>query len=151
MSEQSFTGFVRPVTLSRSLLDEMCAQARAAAPQECCGLMGGKTPSRITTLYPLRNVSINPLVTYEAAAEELFAAQRQIRERREELVGIYHSHPRSKAVPSERDVKLAFYPSVTYFIIGLSGDNFNEAQVGAFRIYEAESRWERVDYRLTEN
>ena len=151
MGELSFIETVRPVALSRSLMDEMCAHARAVAPQECCGLMSGKTPSRITTLYPLRNVAANPLVTYEAAAEELFAAQRQIRERREELVGIYHSHPRSEPVPSERDVKLAFYPSVTYFIIGLRGNNSNEPQVGAFRIYEAEARWERVDYRVTEN
>ncbi len=60
---------------------------------------------------------------YEAAPEELFAAQRVMRERGEELLGIYHSHPRSpKPVPSETDVRLAYYPSAIYFIIGLAKD-----------------------------
>ena len=70
-----------------------CAEARRAAPQECCGLMGGKG-WRIKTLYPLRNVAANPLVAYEAAAEELFAAQRLMRERGEELVADLKSRVR---------------------------------------------------------
>jgi proteasome lid subunit RPN8/RPN11 len=44
-----------------------------------------------------------------------------MRMRGEELLAIYHSHPRdAEPVPSETDVRLAFYPNVVYFIIGFS-------------------------------
>ena len=65
---------------------------------------------------------LRPKHFYEAAPEDLFAAQRQMRDRGEELLAIYHSHPRSaEPVPSETDVRLAFYPQAVYFIIGLGG------------------------------
>lgn len=125
----------------------MYAEARQAAPRECCGLLGGRG-ELIRSLYALRNVAANPLVAYEAAAEDLFAAQREMRGRGEQLLGIYHSHPRaSTPEPSATDVKLAFYPSALYFIISLGG--VSEA-LAAFHLFEAEGRWERVVYRVAE-
>lgn len=40
-------------------------------------------------------------------------------ERGEELVGIYHSHPSSAALPSARDADCATYPGVAYLIVSL--------------------------------
>ncbi|MDQ3816646.1 MAG: M67 family metallopeptidase [Acidobacteriota bacterium] len=82
------------ITLSREHVEEMFAHACAASPAECCGLVGGKL-CRAQSIYRLRNVASDALRGYEAAPEELFAAQRSMRERGEELLGIYHSHPRS--------------------------------------------------------
>ena len=98
------------------------------------------------TVYRLSNVAADPLVAYEAAPEELFAAQRLMRERGEQLLGIYHSHPRSRdPLPSETDVRLAYYPSAVYFIIGLSAGC---AHLRAFRISEREGHWEHVEYTV---
>lgn len=134
------------VRLKPSLLEEMFAHARSASPAECCGLVGGRETLRAESVYRLRNVARDPHVAYEAAPEELFAVQRLMRGRGEQLLGIYHSHPRSvEPVPSERDVRLAFYPSAIYFIIGLNG---TEATLRAFRILEREARWERVEYTV---
>lgn len=134
------------VMLHLAHVDEMCAHAREANPAECCGLIGGRQDGRVRSVYRLSNVAIDPLVGYEAAPEELFAAQRRMRERGEQLLGIYHSHPRaSEPVPSERDVRLAYYPSAIYFIIGLSA---NSATLRAFRISEREGEWERVEYSV---
>ena len=36
------------------------------------------------------------------------------------MVGIFHSHVASNAVPSQKDVRLAFYPDVSYLIVSLS-------------------------------
>lgn len=131
-------------TLVREQVEEMYSHARAASPAECCGLIGGRGQGRAENIYRLRNVARDPLVAYEAAPEELFAVQREMRGRGQKLLGIYHSHPRSsEPVPSERDVRLAFYPSAIYFIIGLSN---GEATLRAFRISERELRWERVEY-----
>lgn len=132
-------------TLTLAQLDEILAFARQAAPAECCGLIGGRG-EQATSLYPLRNVAANPQVAYEAAPEDLFAAQRQMRERGEQLLAIYHSHPRAnEPKPSETDVRLAYYPQAIYFIIGLGGA---EPALRAYRISEAESRWEEVEYAI---
>lgn len=125
----------------------MFAHARAAQPAECCGLIGGHN-AQAQTVYPLQNVAADPLTTYEAAPGELFAAQREMRERDEELLAIYHSHPRAaEPVPSATDVRLAFYPAAVYFIMSLGA---GAEQLGAFRIFEREKRWERVEYRVVE-
>jgi proteasome lid subunit RPN8/RPN11 len=132
----------------RTQIDEMIAHAAEAAPQECCGLIGGANDYQARTIYRTRNIAANPLVTYEAAAEDLFAAQRQMRERGEELIAIYHSHPRAKEPePSATDVRLAYYPSAVYLIVGLGND---EPCVRAFRINERKD-WESIDYQVIEN
>jgi len=127
-------------------LDAMIAHAREVAPAECCGLIGGLADNKARSIYRLRNVTANPELGYEAAPEDLFAAQRQMRERGEELLAIYHSHPRAvDPSPSETDVRLAYYPSATYLIVGLGG---TEAAVKAFSISEREHHWEPVEYEI---
>jgi proteasome lid subunit RPN8/RPN11 len=124
----------------------MIAHAREVDPAECCGLIGGVPQHNARTIYRLRNVAANPELSYEAAPEDLFAAQRQMRERGEELLAIYHSHPRAAdPSPSETDVRLAYYPSATYLIVGLGG---TEAAVNAFSISEREQRWQQVEYEI---
>jgi len=130
------------IRLGRALAEELFARARASAPEECCGLLGGRG-ARAESVYPLRNAAKDARVAYEAAPEELFAAQRAMRARGESLLAIYHSHPRAAdPVPSAADVRLAFYPAAVYLIIGF--DDEGRGVLGAFRIYEREGRWERV-------
>ncbi len=123
----------------------MFTHARAVSPEECCGLVGGRGGS-VRKIYPLGNGAANPLTAYEAAPEDLFRTQREMRERGETLLGIYHSHPRQPdPIPSATDVRLAFYPSALYFIVGLGGES---PVLKAFRLYEREGRWERVEYEV---
>ena len=134
--------------LRREHVDAMIAHARETAPEECCGLIGGISETRAVTLYRLRNVTPHPESAYEAAPEDLFAAQRQMRERGEDLLAIYHSHPRaSDPSPFETDIRLAFYPTAKYLIIGLAGI---EAVIKAFSISEREHRWQQVEYEITD-
>ena len=127
---------------------EIIAHARQANPSECCGLLGGAADGRARSVYPLSNIAADPLVTYEAAPEDLFAAQRQMRERGEQLLAIYHSHPRStQPSPSATDVRLAFYPAAIYLIIGLAGA---EPVLRGFRISEKDQRWETVEYEIVD-
>jgi proteasome lid subunit RPN8/RPN11 len=133
------------ITLAREHLREMFAHARAASPSECCGLVGGNN-EQARNVYRLRNVARDPLTGYEAAPEELFIAQRVMRERNEELLAIYHSHPRSaEPAPSETDVRLAYYPSAVYFIIGLGA---GLETLRAFRISERDATWQPLEYAV---
>jgi proteasome lid subunit RPN8/RPN11 len=137
-----------PLQLRREHVEEMIAHARETAPAECCGLIGGVAEMRAVTLYRLRNVTPNPELGYEAAPEDVFAAQRQMRDRGEGLLAIYHSHPRAAdPSPSETDVRLAYYPSAKYLIIGLGGA---EAVIRAFSISEREQRWQEVEYEIAD-
>jgi len=131
----------------KAQLDEIVAHAADSAPHECCGLIGGTRDWQAQTIYRMRNVALDSLVTYEAAPEDLFAAQRQMRERGEELIAIYHSHPRSSyPEPSATDVRLAYYPSAVYLIVGLGND---EPCVRAFRINEREG-WKAIEYQVVD-
>jgi proteasome lid subunit RPN8/RPN11 len=134
------------IQLTEIQFNAIITHARGAAPAECCGLIGGATDGRAQTIYPAKNVASDPLVTYEAAAEDLFAAQRAMRDRGEQLIAIYHSHPRAiNPEPSPTDVRLAYYPSAVYLIAGLGKE---EPCVRAFRIDERTGSWEPIDYEV---
>jgi proteasome lid subunit RPN8/RPN11 len=134
------------IMLRRAHVEEMAAHAREANPAECCGLIGGTEEGGARSVYRASNVAPDPLVGYEIAVKELLDAQRLMRERGEELWGIYHSHPRSvDPVPSETDVRLAYYPSAVYFIIGFED---GRASLHAFRISEREGSWQPVEYHV---
>lgn len=93
----------------------MRLHARDCLPSECCGILGG-IDRLLMDYYPLTNRAITPTKSFFAAPEELFEAIRRMRRRKQEHLGIYHSHPDSEAYPSATDVKMAFYPQLIYFI-----------------------------------
>jgi proteasome lid subunit RPN8/RPN11 len=134
------------ITLLTSHRNQLLAHASETDPAECCGLIGGGVDRLSRSIYSLRNISSNSNVAYEAAPEDLFSAQRQMRERGEQLLAIYHSHPRSaEPAPSDTDVRLAYYPQAVYFIIGLAGPR---PVMRAFRISEREGHWQEVEYEI---
>jgi len=136
------------LTLTLDQTNEIISHARRSNPAECCGLIGGADDGQAKTVYQLANVASDRRVTYEAAPEDLFAAQRQMRERGEQLLAIYHSHPQATdPLPSATDVRLAFYPAAVYLIIGLGGE---EPVLRAFSISEREQRWEMVEYEIVD-
>lgn len=110
---------VRSVLFLPSLvIQEIERHAREVAPEECCGLLGGKG-TVVESLYRLRNVAETPRTRYRADVKDVFAAFRLMRQRGQQLLGIYHSHPRGEPRPSETDIRQAYYPEAVYFIIAL--------------------------------
>ena len=133
------------IHIQKSHVDAIIDHAREASPHECCGLIGGTGGSAAQTIYRTRNIAADPLVAYEAAPEDLFAAQRAMRQRGEELLAIYHSHPRSSdPQPSATDVRLAYYPTAVYLIVGLGG----EPCLRAFQISEREGCWQPAEFKI---
>ncbi len=104
--------------ISQALIDEMVAHARADLPNECCGLVGGRD-GEATTVYPIRNEFESPL-RYRLDSQEQLRVDNEMREAGEEALGIYHSHTRSQAYPSQTDVNEAeAWPEPVYFIVSL--------------------------------
>ena len=114
--------------LPRRIAERLLAEARAHAPLECCGLLGGRA-DRVTQILPATNTLPSP-VAYEIASRELFDLFRRLRRQGLELVGIYHSHPGGDNSPSARDLERAYYPEVAYVIVSPRA----EQAIRAFRI-----------------
>jgi len=100
----------------RWIREEIERHARAALPLECCGLLGGRELTALSC-HPARNHSARPESEYSVAPGDLFRIMRELREAGEEMVAIYHSHPRGPAQPSVTDIRLAYYPSAVHLII----------------------------------
>ncbi len=104
--------------IGQSLIDEIVAHAHEDMPNECCGMVGG-TRGEATTVYRAENAEASPL-RYSIDAREQFRLMQTIEAAGEELVGIYHSHTKSPAYPSQTDVNLAGWPEAVYLIASLA-------------------------------
>ena len=119
--------------IGRDLLDRIVEQARAEAPNECCGIIAAQD-GRAVAVHPARNAAASPL-RYEMDGMEQYRIQSAIEDVGRELGAIYHSHTRSAPYPSQTDINLAFYPEALYVIVGVAGD---EPEIRAFRIVDGE-------------
>ncbi len=99
------------------MLDQIVAQARAEAPNECCGMIATSGDAAVA-VHPARNAAASPL-RYEIDGMEQYRIQSAIEEAGHELGAIYHSHTRSDPLPSQTDINLAFYPDAVYLIVGV--------------------------------
>jgi [CysO sulfur-carrier protein]-S-L-cysteine hydrolase len=118
------------VEMTRAQYDSLVDHARADAPNECCGLLGGKA-GRVERVYRGVNADQSP-VSYTIDPRELLQVLIDIEEAGLDLVGIYHSHTRGPAYPSQTDVRQAYYPEASYVVISLADPE--NTQVRAFRI-----------------
>ena len=106
------------VQISREAIGEMIAHAQDEAPNECCGLLIG-TPGKISRVARARNRQASP-TRYLIEPEDHFGALRAARAVNLAVVGAYHSHPASAAVPSETDLAEGTYPEFVYVIVSLA-------------------------------
>ena len=101
-------------------LRKIVAHAREAAPAECCGLLVGRS-DEIVDAIPTRNVAGDES-RFLIDPKDHIDGRREARRRGLEVVGFYHSHPRSPAEPSATDVAEASYPDHVYLIVSLASE-----------------------------
>lgn len=87
----------------RAWLEEIVAHAELAYPEEACGLVFAK-PGASLRAVPSVNQAPNPVHGFEMEPERLLAELTDAREREEELVAFYHSHPDAPPSLSAPDV-----------------------------------------------
>ena len=107
------------VVLQKQINEQMLAHASSTPNIEVCGLLGGHD-NRALSVYPIKNIAQDQSCRFLMDPEEQINAMCIMREKGEDLRGIYHSHPFSPPIPSDLDRKSAAYPDVFYFIISLS-------------------------------
>jgi proteasome lid subunit RPN8/RPN11 len=107
------------VILPRAMVNQLLHQAQVNFQREICGLIGARDgiPS---CCYPVNNIALDPQRQFLMDPHGQIEAMCCMRERGEELFGIYHSHPETPPLPSKSDIAQAAYPEALYLIISLN-------------------------------
>jgi proteasome lid subunit RPN8/RPN11 len=118
------------ITLANKQLTEIRAHGVRDYPYECCGLLLGRfgpDGKLVTETYPISNAREESAKRnrFLITPEELMKGERYAREHDLEVVGFYHSHPDSPAVPSQYDLEHA-WPTYSYIIVSTSADRAND-------------------------
>ncbi len=106
--------------LTQEHVNTLVQAAQQGAPEEVCGLIVG-IGNRVTQIIPIPNAAANPITRYEMDAKAQFEAMRDADQAGLAIIAFYHSHPKGDPIPSETDIREAFYGDTPYLIIGLKG------------------------------
>jgi proteasome lid subunit RPN8/RPN11 len=117
------------VAIGRRAHDDIVDHAREAAPAECCGLLIG-TAESIVEAARTTNLASDPN-RFEMDPRDHIGARRAARTRGLDVLGFYHSHPRSPAMPSASDRAEAWYSGYLYLIVSLRAE---PAEVRLYRL-----------------
>jgi proteasome lid subunit RPN8/RPN11 len=105
------------LTIDKATHDAIVAHARRDHPDEACGVVAGLAGSdRPERLVPMLNAARSPTF-YEFDSADLLKLYREMDDRGEEPVIIYHSHTATEAYPSRTDISLAQEPGAHYVLV----------------------------------
>jgi [CysO sulfur-carrier protein]-S-L-cysteine hydrolase len=128
--------------LPADLYDKIVAHARADHPDEACGVVAGPAGSdRPQRFVPMLNAERSPTF-YRFDSLEQLRVWREMDDRGEEPVVIYHSHTATPAYPSRTDVSYASEPGAHYVLVSTRDPATVEFR--SFRIVDAEVTEEDV-------
>ena len=134
------------LTLDRATYDAIVAHARRDHPDEACGVVAGPAGSdRPERFIPMLNAAMSPTF-YEFDSADLLALYREMDERDEEPVVVYHSHTATQAYPSRTDIALAQEPGAHYVLVSTRecGNDDGPVEFRSFRIVDGEVTEEDV-------
>jgi proteasome lid subunit RPN8/RPN11 len=116
--------------IERAIVDQIVAHARADHPDEACGVVAGPVGSdRPARFIKMANAERSPTF-YRFDSMEQFRVWREMDDRDEEPVVIYHSHTATEAYPSRTDISYASEPNAHYVLVST-----REAGQTEFRSY----------------
>ncbi len=118
--------------LEAATLAAIIAHARRDHPDEACGVIAGPAGSdRAERLIPMANAERSPTFYRLDAAEQL-RVWREMDDRDEVPVVIYHSHTATEAAPSRTDIAYASEPRAHYLLVSTRDPDVEE--VRSYRI-----------------
>ena len=105
--------------LPRPLVNKILAHAQKNPDIEVCGLIGNNASSQ-KDYYPIDNISNTPSCRFLMNAPQQISAMKKMRDKQQELFAIVHSHPTTKAAPSQLDIDESSYKDAFYIITSLN-------------------------------
>jgi len=131
--------------------DAIVAHARRDHPDEACGVVAGPEGSdRPERFVPMVNAASSPTF-YEFDPADLLRLYRDMDDRGEEPVVVYHSHTATEAYPSRTDIGLAQEPNAHYVLVSTRehGNSEGPVEFRSYRIVDGEVTEEEVDVVAT--
>jgi len=105
------------LTISRALYEKIIEHARKDHPDEACGVIAGPVGSDSPLRFiPMQNAERSPTFYRFDSAEQL-RVWREMDDRDEEPIVIYHSHTATEAYPSRTDISYASEPNAHYVLV----------------------------------
>lgn len=130
------------LTISAELRAQILAHARTDHPDEACGVIAGPEGSdRPERFIPMLNAERSPTF-YRFDSLEQLRVWREMDDRGEEPVVIYHSHTATQAYPSRTDISYASEPAAHYVLV--STRDLDRDEFRSFRIVDGEVTEEDV-------
>jgi proteasome lid subunit RPN8/RPN11 len=132
------TTLVGVLTIDQATYDAIVAHAKRDHPDEACGVVAGPEGSdRPERHVPMVNAAGSPTF-YEFDSTELLALYKQMWDRDEEAVVVYHSHTATEAYPSVTDIGLASEPGAHYVLVSTRehGNNAGPVEFRSYRIVD---------------
>ncbi len=133
--------------IGQEIHDEIVAHARRDHPDEACGIVAGPAASDAPTrLVPMTNAERSPTFFRFDSTEQL-KVWRELDERDEVPVVVYHSHTATAAYPSRTDINLAAEPDAHYVLVSTAecGNGAGPVEFRSFRIVDGIVTEEDVD------
>ncbi len=120
--------------LPAGLQAKIVAHARADHPDEACGVIAGPAGSdRPERFIAMTNAERSPTF-YRFDSLEQLRVWREMDDRDEEPVVIYHSHTATEAYPSRTDISYAMEPNAHYVLV--STRDAEHAELRSYRIVD---------------
>ena len=120
------------LSISASVLDAIVAHARRDHPDEACGIVAGPIGSDRPDRHVAMENAERSTTFYRFDSAEQLKVWRDMDDRDEEPVVIYHSHTATEAYPSRTDIALAPYPQAHYLLVSTRDPDVTE--VRSYRI-----------------
>ena len=127
----------------------MVSHAREVYPNECVGAMLGLIDGNsksVAVAMPLQNAFEGAQAErYELRPADLAAADRAARERKMDLIGIYHSHPDCDAYFSRTDLRNSC-PWYSFVVLSIQKGEFHHANSWLPNFDQTEAAKEELIY-----
>lgn len=122
------------LSLDPAVRDAIVAHARRDHPDEACGIVAGPAGSgRAERVVEMTNAA-RSMTQYEFEPAEQLRVYREMDDRDEEAVVVYHSHTATEAYPSRTDVRHASQPDAHYVLV--STRDPRTAELRSYRIVD---------------
>lgn len=124
--------------LDQETYDAIVAHAKRDHPVEACGMVAGPIGSdRAERFIEMVNAAGSPTF-YEYDSTDLLELYKDLDDRDEEPVIVYHSHTATEAYPSVTDIKLAGEPGAHYVLVSTRehGNNDGPVEFRSYRIVD---------------
>jgi proteasome lid subunit RPN8/RPN11 len=126
------------LTIDQATYAAIVAHAKRDHPDEACGVVAGPLgEDRAERFIPMVNAAGSPTF-YEFDSSELLSLYKEMDDRDEEPVVVYHSHTATEAYPSRTDIDLAGEPNAHYVLVSTRefGNSDGPVEFRSYRIVD---------------